>query len=185
VNELRLLRREANLSQHDLATLLDVPLNTLRMWDSGLRPAPVHVLKRTQDTLAQWAKKQELLPLATLAKELGVHLRTLQAAARTGRLEAHFSVRSAFGRPIRCASREAGEQFLATHYRCFSGQAICPLPLAVVPDDYDVQLRHLRRCMRLTQGGLASLIHAGGKAVVYQWESRKRRPSPVLWQRIP
>jgi hypothetical protein len=48
------------------------------------------------------------LPLDQLAKELHVHLRTLQAAARTGRLEAHFSVRSAFGRPIRRASRAAG-----------------------------------------------------------------------------
>jgi len=25
---------------------------------------------------------------------------------------------------------------------------------------------------------------AAGKAVIYQWESRKRTPSPVLWQRI-
>jgi hypothetical protein len=74
-----------------------------------------------------------LLPLTQLAKELGVHIRTLQAAARAGRLEAHFSVRSAFGRPIRSASRTVGAQFLATHYRCFSGQAICRLPLPTVP----------------------------------------------------
>ena len=38
--------------------------------------------------------------------------------------------------------------------------------------------------MRLTQGALAGRIGAAGKAVVYQWESRKRTPSPVLWQRV-
>jgi hypothetical protein len=31
---------------------------------------------------------------------------------------------------------------------------------------------------------LARRIGAAGKAVVYQWESRKRTPSPVLWQQV-
>src|SRR5262244_3898059 len=124
------------------------------------------------------------MSLDQLAKELGVHIKTLQAAARTGRLDAHFSVRSAFGRPIRSASRAAGERFLARHYRRFSGQEICPAPLPRVPENYDEHLRDLRRRMRLTQDGLARRIGAAGKAVVYQWESRKRTPSPVLWQKI-
>ena len=183
VNELRELRRDAAFSQRDLAALLGVPLNTFRMWDSGLRRPPAHVVARARDALASWAKQRELLPLGELAKELGVHIRTLQAAARTGRLETHFSVRSVFGRPMRFASRAAGEQFLATHYRCFSGQQVCPLPLPSVPDDYDEHLRDLRRRLRLTQEALAHRIGAAGKAVVYQWESRKRKPSPVLWQR--
>jgi len=154
------------------------------MWESGLRRAPSHVITRARDALASWAKQRELLPLDQLAKELCVHIRTLQAAARTGRLEAHFSVRSAFGRPVRCASRAAGERFLARHYRRFSGQEVCPLPLPTVPNDYDERLRDLRRRMRLTQDTLARRIGAAGKAVVYQWESRKRTPSPVLWQRV-
>ena len=129
-------------------------------------------------------RQRELLPLAELAKELGVHVRTLQAAARTGRLETQFSVRSVFGRPMRFASRDAGEQFIARHYRCFSGQEICPAPLPTVPDDYDKRLRDVRRRRGLTQGALARCIGAAGKAVVYQWESRKRTPSPVLWQRV-
>lgn len=184
MNELRQLRRNADLSQRDLARLLDVPVNTFRMWDSGLRHAPAHVVTRAREALASWAKQRELLPLDRLARELGVHIRTLQAAARTGRLEAHFSVRSAFGRPIRCASRAAGEQFLARHYRRFSGQEVCPLPLPTVPNDYDERLRDLRRRIRLTQDTLARRIGAAGKSVVYQWESRKRTPSPVLWQRV-
>jgi DNA-binding transcriptional regulator YiaG len=181
---LRELRRAADLSQQEFAALIDVPLNTFRMWDSGLRPAPAHVFQRATIALTQHARKHELLSLDRLAKELGVHTRTLQAAARTGRLEAHFSVRSAFGRPIRSASRAAGERFLARHYRRFSGQRICPLPLPIVPNDYDRCVRRLRRRLGLTQRALAQKLGAAGKAVVYQWESRKRTPSPVLWQRL-
>ena len=28
------------------------------------------------------------------------------------------------------------------------------------------------------------MVGAAGKAVVYQWEARKRTPSPLFWQRI-
>ena len=184
VNELRELRRAVNLSQRQLADLLDIPVNTFRMWDSGVRRPPVHILTRARDALAAQARRCELLPLAELARELGVHVRTLQAAARTGRLETQFTVRSAFGRPMRFASRHAGEQFIARHYRCFSGQELCPIPLPTVPDDYDKRLRAVRRRRGLTQDALARSIGAAGKAVVYQWESRKRTPSPVLWQRV-
>ena len=140
VNELRELRRAADLSQRQLADLLDVPLNTFRMWDSGLRRPPAHLVTRTREILAAEARRHELLPLARLAGELGVHIRTLQAAARTGRLRTRFSARSVFGRPMRFASRDAGEQFIIRHYRCFGGQEICPAPLPTVPDDYDKRL---------------------------------------------
>jgi transcriptional regulator with XRE-family HTH domain len=36
----------------------------------------------------------------------------------------------------------------------------------------------------LTQAQFADKIGAASKAVVYQWESKKRKPSPVFWQRI-
>jgi DNA-binding XRE family transcriptional regulator len=130
------------------------------------------------------AQRTELLPLVQLAREFHVHVRTLQAAVRTGRLAAHFSVKSVFGRPRRLATRAATEQFMATHYRRFGGQKACLAPLPTVPNDYDQQLRGLRRRLRLTQDGLARRIGAAGKAVIYQWESRKRTPSPVLWQQV-
>jgi hypothetical protein len=38
--------------------------------------------------------------------------------------------------------------------------------------------------MRLRQRDLARRIGAANKAVVYQWESRQRRPSPVFWKRV-
>jgi DNA-binding transcriptional regulator YiaG len=184
VNELRELRRAADLSQRHLADLLDIPVNTFRMWDSGLRRPPAHIVTRAREALAAQARRSELLPLAELAKELAVHVRTLQAAARTGRLVTQFSVRSVFGRPIRSASRDAGQRFIAEHYRCFSGQEKCPTPLPTVPHDYDRRLREVRRRRGLSQGALARRIGAAGKAVVHQWESRKRSPSPVLWQRV-
>ena len=72
-----------------------------------------------------------------------MHIRTLQATARTGRLEGALrGTMVRIGRPIRSASRGAGEQFMAKHYRCFSGRVeVCPLPLPIVPDDYDDRLR--------------------------------------------
>jgi DNA-binding transcriptional regulator YiaG len=183
MNALRQWRRDADLSQQDFAGLLGVPLNTFRMWDSGMRPVP-RIIQQAQAAVERHARRTALLPLAALAKEFHVHIRTLQAAVRTGRLAAHFSVRSVFGRPRRLATRAATEQFMASHYRRFSGQAICPAPLPTLPHDYAQQLRALRRRLRLTQDGLARRIGAAGKAVIYQWESRKRRPSPVLWQNV-
>ena len=59
-----------------------------------------------------------------------------------------------------------------------------PLTWASVPDDYDGQIRALRRARGLSQAQLATLVGAARKAVVYQWEARKRTPSPVFWQRI-
>ena len=184
MNELRELRRGIGLRQREFAALLSMPLETFRPWDSGRRVVSVAVLQRARDAVAHHQRQHGRLPLDQLAKELHVHIRTLRAAVRTGRLAAHFSVLSVFGRPRRLATRAAAEQFMNTHYRRFSGQAVCPAPLPTVPSDYDQRLRAVRRRLRLTQAGLARRIGAAGKAVVYQWESRKRTPSPVLWQRV-
>ena len=184
MNLLRDLRRNAGLTEQGFADLIDTPVNTFRMWDSGLRPVPAHVLPRARRATIEHARQTQLLPLSELATELGVHVRTLQAAARTGRLDVHFSEQSVFGRPRKVASRAAAERFIRTHYRRFAGQAPCPAPLPSVPPDYDVRLKILRSEFELSQPALARLIGAAGKAVVYQWESRKRTPSPVFWQRI-
>jgi DNA-binding transcriptional regulator YiaG len=184
MNDLRALRRAAGLGQREFAALLSVPLETLRTWDSGRRQIPAPMLQRARAAIADHARQTDLLPLAQLANEFHVHLRTLQAAVRTGRLDAHFSVKSVLGRPRRLATRPAVEQFMVTHDRRFGGQKACPAPLPTVPPDYDQQIRALRRRLRLTQAGLAKHIGAAGKAVIYQWESRTRTPSPVSWGRL-
>ena len=184
VTALRELRRAADLSQREFAILIDVPLNTFRMWDSGLRPTPTHLLQRAATVVTEHARNTELLSLDQLARELGVHQRTLRAAARTGRLQVTFSSRSAFGRPIRLATRAAAQAFMRKDYRRFRGQSPAMAPLPLVPDDFDARLKRLRRRLRLTQHDLARRLGAANKAVVYQWESRQRTPSPVFWQRV-
>jgi hypothetical protein len=37
-------------------------VNTFRMWDSGLRPTPLHVVTRAREVLASRAKRNELMP---------------------------------------------------------------------------------------------------------------------------
>ena len=129
VNELRQLRRNGNLSQQEFAALIGVPVNTFRMWDSGLRLVPPHVLQRTKVAVIEHARNTELLSLDQLARELGVHQRTLRAAARTGRLQVTFSSRSAFGRPIRLTTRAAGQAFMRKDYRRCGGQSPAVAPL--------------------------------------------------------
>ena len=167
MNELRELRRAIGLGQREFAALLSIPLETFRPWDSGRRVGSVAVLQRAREAVSHYQRQHERLPLCQLAKELHVHIRTLQAAVRTGRLTAHFAVQSVFGRPKRLATRAAAEQFMAMHYRRYSGQEVCPAPLPTVPSDYDQQLRALRRRLRLTQDGMARRIGAAGNAVIY------------------
>ncbi|HEY2151627.1 MAG TPA: hypothetical protein VGH34_12515, partial [Vicinamibacterales bacterium] len=95
------------MGQRAFATLLAVPLETLRTWDSGRRPVPVDVLLRAKRAVAVHAKNSAPLSVDQLARELGVHERTLRAAARMGRPAVTFSIRSVFGRPIRLATRAA------------------------------------------------------------------------------
>jgi DNA-binding transcriptional regulator YiaG len=181
---LRELRRATDLSQQAFAALMDVPVNTFRMWDSGLRPVPQDMLHRATVAATEHTRNSEPISLDQLAREFGVHQRTLRAAARTGRLQVTFSVRSVFGRPMRLATRAACQAFLRKDYRRFSGQSAAVAPLTSVPRDFDNRLRRLRRQLRLTQEGLAHRLGAASKAVVYQWESRKRTPSPVFWRRV-
>jgi DNA-binding transcriptional regulator YiaG len=181
---LRELRRTANLTQQAFAALIDVPLNTFRMWDSGLRPVPPPALLRSEEAATAHLRNAERLSLDQLAREFGVHERTLPAAARAGRLQVTFSSRSAFGRPIRLATRTAVQAFMRKDYRRFGGQSPAVAPLPSVPADYDARLKRLRRELELTQDDLARRVGAANKAVVYQWESRKRRPSPVCWKRV-
>ena len=184
MSELRELRRAIECGQREFAALLSVPLETLRTSDSGRRPVPVDVLLRATRAVSEHAKNSEPLSLDQLARELGVHQRTLRDAARAGRLRVTFSVRSVFGRPIRLATRADSHAFMRTRYRHYGRRGALAAPLPSVPHDYAIRLVRLRHRLRLTQAQLAHRIGAANKAVIYQWESRKRTPSPVFWERI-
>ena len=58
------------------------------------------------------------------------------------------------------------------------------LSWAMIPTDYYRQIRAARERLGLSQAQFATAIGAARKAVVYQWESRKRCPSPVFWPRF-
>lgn len=185
MTELRLCRRQLGLSQGELAVVLSVPRNSLRMWDSGLRPTPSTVLDKARVAAAEAARDRQPLKLPALAMQLHVHLRTLQAAARTGRLEVRYSERSVFGRPLRLSTLAAGKTFLRTYYKRYSGQPVGRFAVpGCVPTGCGCHLRELRRRLKISQNDLAELIGAANKAVVYQWESGKRTPSPVFWERV-
>ena len=82
---MRTYRRALRLSQSAFAAQLNVPLETYRPWDSGRREPPPQLLTRAR-TLAGYPDETVLLPLPVLALMIGVHVRTLHAAARSGRL---------------------------------------------------------------------------------------------------
>ena len=182
---MRTYRRALGVSQSAFAAQLDVPLETYRPWDSGRREPPPHLLTRAR-TLAGYPDETVLLPLPVLASLIGVHVRTLHAAARSGRLVVTYDTRTTFRRLRPRATLKHARDFRRDYYGTRRRPPATPAPLtwASVPADYDAQLTALRRHLNLSQTGLARMIGAAGKAVVYQWEARKRTPSPLFWQRI-
>ena len=183
MNALKRLRLQMRMSQLEFATQLGVAEQTYRTWDSGRRTPPRSIVskaKRLKETAGG-----KLLPMQLLADQYRVHVRTLRRAAQDGRLQATFSTRMAFGKLVALASRETVETFKRRYYRQTTQWNRPPRPaVCTVPDDYDRVLATLRARLRLTQSALAERVGAANKAVVYQWESRRRRPSPVLWKHV-
>ncbi len=183
---LREIRALLRLSQAECAAALGVAVETFRTWDAGRRTAPAAVVRQAQ-TLEAKRPPHDRVPLQVLADELHVHVRTLRAAAHDGRLAATFRPRPYFGKLTATATREAAERFMATWYRRTYGRgrrhlvAVCRV---TVPPNYAATLVGLRHRLGLSQQQLAAKVGAASKAVVYQWESGKRKPSPVFWLRV-
>ena len=182
---MRTYRRALGVSQSAFAAQLQVPRETYRPWDSGRREPPPHLLTRAR-TLAGYPDETVLLPLPVLASMIGVHVRTLHAAARSGRLVVTYDTRTTFRRLRPRATLKDARDFRRDYYGTRRRPPATPEPLtwASVPEDYDVHIKALRRHLAISQAGLARMVGAAGKAVVYQWEARKRTPSPLFWQRV-
>ena len=182
---LRECRIALSQSQAAFAAMLGVSPESYRTWDAGRRATPPQVMARAR-ALATHRDDHTLLPLPVLALLFGVHVKTLRAAARDGRLPVNYDTRTTFRRLRARATLAAAKQFRHAYY----GRQVRPVDRqeppswASVPGDYDVQIRALRCARGLSQGQLATLVGAARKAVVYQWEARKRVPSPVFWQRL-
>ena len=182
---LRECRIALEKSQAACAAMLGVSPESYRTWDSGRRATPPKLLARAR-ALATHRDEQALLPLPMLALIIGVHVKRLGTAARDGRLPVTYDTRTTFRRLRARATPAAARAFRRSYY----GRTVrqddrrAPLTWTSVPRDYDAQIRALRRARGLSQAQLATLVGAARKAVVYQWEARKRTPSPLFWQRI-
>lgn len=114
-----------------------------------------------------------------------MHVRTLREAARDGRLEVSYCPRMFFGHAVPLATGPAVQRFKDRYYRQTTRWNRPPRPPSfTLPSDYDQRLIAWRRRMGLTQAALAAAIGAANRAVVYQWESRRRTPSPVFWKKL-
>ena len=182
---LRECRIALGQSQAAFAATLGASPESYRTWDAGRRAPPPTVLARAR-ALATHRDDHELLPLPVLALLVGVHVKTLRAAARDGRLPVTYDTRTTFRHLRARATPAAARAFRRSYYRRMvrPDDRRTPLTWASVPSDYAEQIRALRRARGLSQAQLATLVGAAQKAVVYQWEARKRTPSPVFWQRI-
>ena len=121
VPSIRDIRLATGHSQRTFAVLLDVPFETYRPFDSGRRPVPTAIIERAERILDLHRRATELFALDALASEFDIHPRTLRAAARDGRLRVQFSTRSAFGRPIRVASRKDVDDSVRKAWPSFPG----------------------------------------------------------------
>ena len=182
---LRECRIALGQSQAAFAAMLGVSPESYRTWDAGRRATPPKMLVRAR-ALATHRDDHALLPLPVLALLIGVHVKTLRSAARDGRLPVIYATRPTFRQLRARATLAAATQFRHAYF----GRQVRPADRreppswASVPGDYDVQIRALRRARGVSQAQLATLVGAARKAVVYQWEARKRTPSPLFWQRL-
>ena len=182
---LRECRIALGQSQSSFAAMLGVSPESYRTWDAGRRATPPKILARAR-ALATHRDEQALLPLPVLALLIGVHVKTLRAAARDGRLPVTYDTRTTFRRLRARATPAAAGAFRRSYY----GRTVrpadrrAPLTWSAVPINYDIRIRAVRRGLGLSQARFAARVGAARKAVVYQWETRKRCPSPVFWQRI-
>jgi DNA-binding transcriptional regulator YiaG len=184
--EIRKIRLRLAVSQQQFAALLNVAAETYRAWDSGRRMVPTVWMDKARALQASHDPCQRM-SLQELAGVLGVHVRTLRGAARSGRLDVTYANRVVFRNPVPRATLAAGQMFMSRYYKQ-SYSRFAPKPPALkrgtVPTDWASQLVSIRQQLELTQAQLAAQVGAANKAVIYQWESGKRRPSPVFWERI-
>ena len=112
---MRTYRQALGVSQAAFAAQLQVPLETYRPWDAGRREPPPHLLTRAR-TLAGSPDETVLLPLPVLASMIGVHVRTLHAAARSGRLVVTYDTRTTFRRLRPRATLKDARDFRRNYY---------------------------------------------------------------------
>jgi DNA-binding transcriptional regulator YiaG len=185
VTGLRQVRLALGLSQAAFARRLRVSAESYRAWDAGRRTTPHEVLERATTYAGQGSEGP--MPLAPLARQLRMNETTLRRAARDGRLTIVVEPHPSSGRCVVRATREAVESFRTNVFGKTHRWTPRPGPNVALPDppaDCARRIAEIRLRLRLTQTEFAARLGAKGKAVVYQWESGKRRPASLFWRRI-
>ena len=149
---LRECRIALGQSQAAFAATLGASPESYRTWDAGRRAPPPKVLARAR-ALATHRDDHELLPLPVLALLVGVHVKTLRAAARDGRLPVTYDTRTTFRHLRARATPAAARAFRRSYCRRMvrPDDRRTPLTWASVPSDYAEQIRALRRARGLSQ----------------------------------
>ena len=148
----RQCREALGLSQVNFAAQLGVSLETYRTWDAGRRPVRPEMLTRANE-LALRHDPHTLLPLETLARLIHVHVRTLHAAAKDGRLRVTYDTRTTFRRLRSRATLADAETFLHVYFEkaVWPKERPAPLSWRQIPPDYADQIRRVRHRLGLTQ----------------------------------
>jgi hypothetical protein len=77
MSELGELLRVSGLTQQALAALMEIPLETLRTWDSGRRPVPTHLMHCAIAVMDDYKRHQWLrLPECAIHGESNLRPRT-------------------------------------------------------------------------------------------------------------
>ena len=109
IESFRECRRMLGMSQRHFASVLGLDVETCRVLDSGRREVPAAILARVRILADQQAARETsvathagrrtpepALPLPELARLVGIHVRTLLAAARDGYLPVMYDTRTTF-----------------------------------------------------------------------------------------
>ena len=121
---LRECRIALGQSQAAFAALLNVSPESYRTWDTGRRVTPSQVMARAK-ALATHRDDHALLPLSVLALLIGVHVKTLRAAARDGRLPVTYDTRTTFRR-LRARATLRGRHAVSPRLLWPTGAAVRP-----------------------------------------------------------
>jgi DNA-binding XRE family transcriptional regulator len=181
--ENREVRSRLHLSQPQFAALLGVSTETYRTWDSGRRLVPDAWLDKAR-AVAAINDPDRLWSLQELATNSAFMFGRCEMPRAPVGLRSSTKTVSCFAiryperrwRPVGSSWSDILQTVVlairikASHARA----AYCPFRLESSTCADPTRTR-------LTQARLAEQIGAAGKAVVYQGESRKRKPSPAFW----
>ena len=139
VVELRTLREcriAMGKSQAAFAAMLGVSSESYRTWDAGRRATPAQILARAR-ALATHRDDHALLPLPVLALLIGVHVKTLRAAARDGRLPVTYDTKTTFRHLRARATLAVATQFRRSYFgrQVRPADRLQPLTWASVPEE--------------------------------------------------